>query len=163
MFFVLHVHVLASIAHETKMFQVFQLTAVVIRVTATRDEKFVINLDRVAIKEEEVRGVLLCVQNFVQSAQFTESSFFSESGLTMVFESVANADSSHVKLRLCCMESCSDSIKARGANFGCSERGARRVCASCFACSWSSWAQQNSISPHIAEEKKLPEPRKVAG
>ena len=58
-----HLHVWVSIAHETVMFQAFQLTALVIRDPATRGERLNINFDRFAIKEEEVRGVLLCVQD----------------------------------------------------------------------------------------------------
>ena len=68
-----------SFAHETMMFQVFQLTALVMRGPATRGKKFIVSLDRVAIKKEEVRGVLLCAQNFVRSPHFTQKSFFSES------------------------------------------------------------------------------------
>ena len=56
-------------------------------------EDFTISLDRVAIKNEEVRGVLLCVQDFVRSPHFTQRNFFSETGLTMLSESVAIADS----------------------------------------------------------------------
>ena len=82
-----------SIAHETVRFQVFQLTALVIRGPATHDERFVIHLDSVAIKEGEVSGVLLCVQDFVQSPHFTQRNLFSESGLTRPSEYVAVADS----------------------------------------------------------------------
>ena len=64
-----------------------------IRGPSTHGEKFTISLDRVAIKEEEMRGVVLCVQDFVPSPQFTQRSFFSESGLTMLSESIAIADS----------------------------------------------------------------------
>ena len=64
-----------------------------IRRPATHGEKFFISLDRVAVEEEEVRGVLLCVQGFVRSPHFTERNFFSESGLKMLCESVAIADS----------------------------------------------------------------------
>ena len=53
------------------MFQVFQLTTFVIRGSPTQGEQFAISLDRVAIKNEEVRGVLLCVQDFVRSPHFT--------------------------------------------------------------------------------------------
>ena len=56
-------------------------------------EAFTINLDRVPIKKEEVRGVLFCVQDFVRSPHFTQRNFFSETGLTMLSESVAIADS----------------------------------------------------------------------
>ena len=56
-------------------------------------EKFSISLDRVAVKEEELRGILLCVQDFVRSPHFTQSSFFPEAGLTMLTETAAIADS----------------------------------------------------------------------
>ena len=75
------------------MLQVFQLTTLVIRGPPTYSEKFTVSLDRVAIKEEEVRGVLFCVQDFVRSPHFTRRSFFSEFGLTVLSESVAIADS----------------------------------------------------------------------
>ena len=68
------------------------VTTLVIRGSSTQCEDFTINLDRVAIKKEEVRGVLLCVQDFVWSPHFTQRNFFSETGLTMLFESVALAD-----------------------------------------------------------------------
>ena len=79
--------------YELLLFQVFQLTTLVIRGPPTYDEMFTVSLDRVVIKEEEVRGVLLCVQDFVRSPHFTQKNFFSESGLTMLSESVAIADS----------------------------------------------------------------------
>ena len=44
------------------MFQVFQLTELVIRGPVSRGKKFIVTLDRVAIKEEETRDNLLCVQ-----------------------------------------------------------------------------------------------------
>ena len=50
-------------------------------------------MDRVTIKKEEERGVLLCVQEFDRSPHFTQRSFFSETGLSMLSESVAIADS----------------------------------------------------------------------
>ena len=75
------------------MFQVFQLTALVICGPPGQGEEFTISLDRVAIKKEEMRGVLLCVQDFVRSPHFTQRNFFSERGLAMLSESVAIADS----------------------------------------------------------------------
>ena len=75
------------------LFQVFQLTTLVIRGSSAKCDEFTINLDRVAIKTEEVRGVLLCVQDFVRSQHFTQRNFFSETGLSMLSESVAIADS----------------------------------------------------------------------
>ena len=50
-------------------------------------------LDRVAIPENIVRGVLLCVQNFVRDPVFTQRSFFSETGVEMLSEAVAISDS----------------------------------------------------------------------
>ena len=86
-------HELSCPLFELLLFQVFQLTTLVIRGPPTRSEKFTISLDRVAIREEEVRGVLLCVQDFVRSPHFTERGFCSESGLTMLSETVGIADS----------------------------------------------------------------------
>ena len=40
-----------------------------------------------------MRGVLFCVQDFVRCPHFTQRNFFSGTGLTMLSESVANADS----------------------------------------------------------------------
>ena len=64
-----------------------------IRGSPTQGEEFTIRLNCVAIKKEEVRGVLFCVQDFVRSPHFTQKNFFSETGLTMLSESVAIADS----------------------------------------------------------------------
>ena len=64
-----------------------------VRGSSTQREDFTVSLDRVAIKKEEVRGVLVCVQVFVRSPHFTQRNFFSETGLTMLSESVAIADS----------------------------------------------------------------------
>ena len=75
------------------VFQVFQLTTLVIRGSSTQCEDFTISLDRIAINKEEVRGVLLCVQDFVRSPNLTQKCFFSETGLSMLSESVAIADS----------------------------------------------------------------------
>ena len=75
------------------MFQIFHLTTLVIRGPPTQGEKFTTSLDRVSIKEEEVRGVLFCVQDIVRSPHFTQRHFFSLSGLTILYESTAIADS----------------------------------------------------------------------
>ena len=80
---------LYSKVHDTVTFHVFQLTALVIRAPTTHGERFIINLDRVAIKEVEVRGVpLLCVQDHVRIPRFTLTSFFSESRWTILSESL---------------------------------------------------------------------------
>ena len=75
------------------MFQVFQLTALVIRGPATRGQRFIKNLDRVAIGGGEACGVLLCVQDFVRSPLFTQKGFILESGLTMFSETAAITNS----------------------------------------------------------------------
>ena len=56
-------------------------------------EKFTVNLDRVAIRDDIVRGVLLCVQDFVRDPVFTQRSFFSETGVEMLSEDAAISDS----------------------------------------------------------------------
>ena len=71
----------------------YQLTTLVIRGSSTKCEDFNINLDRVAIKKEEMHGVLLCVHDIVGSPHFTQRNFFSETGLTTLSESVAIANS----------------------------------------------------------------------
>ena len=45
------------------------------------------------MREEKVRGVLLCVQDFVRYPLFTQRSFFSETGVAMLFEAAAISDS----------------------------------------------------------------------
>ena len=50
-------------------------------------------LDRVAIPENIVRGVLLCAQNFVRDPVFTQRSFFSEAGIEVLSEAAAISDS----------------------------------------------------------------------
>ena len=52
------------------LLQVFQLTAFIFRGPMTSSEKFVISLDRVVATDVEVRGALLCVQDFVWSPHF---------------------------------------------------------------------------------------------
>ena len=74
-------------------FQVFQLTALALCGPLPSGEKFSVNLDRVAIREDIVRGVLLCVQDFVRDPVFTQRSFFSETGVEMLSEAAAISDS----------------------------------------------------------------------
>ena len=47
-------------------FQVFQLTALIVRGTVTCGGRFTINLERVMICEDEVQSAILCVQDFVR-------------------------------------------------------------------------------------------------
>ena len=58
-----------------------------------QERGFTVNLDQVAIGEEVVHGVLLCVQDFVRDPVFTERSFFSETGVAMLYEAAAISDS----------------------------------------------------------------------
>ena len=74
-------------------FQVFQLTALALRGPLPSGKKFSVNLDRLAIREDIVRGVLPCVQDFVRHPVFTQRSFFSETGIEMLSEAAAISDS----------------------------------------------------------------------
>ena len=74
------------------LFQVFQLTALIVRGPVTCGGRFIINLDRVMIFEDEVQSAILCVQDFVRSPHFTQRSFFSDSGIAMLTESAAISD-----------------------------------------------------------------------
>ena len=74
-------------------FQVFQLTALALRGPLPSGENFTVNLDRMAIREDIVRGVLLCVQDFVRDPVFRQRSFFSETGVEMLSEAAAISDS----------------------------------------------------------------------
>ena len=74
-------------------FQVFQLTALALRCPLPSGEKFTVELDRVAIRKDVVRSVLLCVQEFVRDPVFTQRSFFSETGVAMLSEAAAISDS----------------------------------------------------------------------
>ena len=74
-------------------FQVFQLTALALRGPLPSGEKFTVCLDRVAIPENTVRGVLLCVQDFVRNPVFTQRSFFSKTGVEVLSEAAAISDS----------------------------------------------------------------------
>ena len=86
-------HELSRHSHELLLYQVFQLTTLVIHGPASQSQMFIVSLDCVGIKKEEVRGVLLCVQDSVRRPHFTQRNFFSESGFTMLSESVGIADS----------------------------------------------------------------------
>ena len=77
---------------ELRLFQVFQLTTLVIRGPPTHGENVIVSLDRAAINEKEVRGILFCEQDFLRSPHFTQRNFFPESGYTMLSESLAIAN-----------------------------------------------------------------------
>ena len=74
-------------------FQVFHLTALIVRGPLTSGERFIINLERVMICKDEVCGALLCVEDIVISPHFTQRNFFSDSGIAILAESAAICDS----------------------------------------------------------------------
>ena len=74
------------------VFQVFQLTALIARRPVTCGGRFIINLDRVMICEDEVHSANLCVQDFIRSPHFTQRNFFSDSGIAMLAESASISD-----------------------------------------------------------------------
>ena len=51
------------------------------------------NLDRVAVSRDDVEAVIICVQDFVGDASFMQRSFFSSSGVAMLKDAAAAADS----------------------------------------------------------------------
>ena len=83
------VSILLQLLVHSCLFQVFQLTALAIRGPVTSGGRFTVNLDRVAIREELVRGVLMFVLDFVRDSVFTQRSFFSETGVAMLSEDAA--------------------------------------------------------------------------
>ena len=74
------------------VFQVFQLTALIVRGPVTCGGRFIINLDRVMICEDEVHSAILSVQNFIRSPHSTQRNFFSDSGIAMLTESASISD-----------------------------------------------------------------------
>ena len=74
------------------LFQVFQLTALIVRGPVTCGGRFIISLDRVMICKDEVQSAIFSVQDFVRSPHFTQRSFFSDSGIAMLTESAAISD-----------------------------------------------------------------------
>ena len=53
---------------------------------------FTVSLNRVAIDHEKVKGPVACVQDFVRHPLFTQRSFFSEIGISMLNTAVTAAD-----------------------------------------------------------------------
>ena len=53
---------------------------------------FTASLDGVAIDHEKVKGAVACVQDFVRHPLFTQRSFFSETGISMLNTAVTAAD-----------------------------------------------------------------------
>ena len=53
---------------------------------------FTVSLDGVAIDHEKVKGAVACVQDFVRHPSFTQRSFFSETGISVLSTAVTAAD-----------------------------------------------------------------------
>ena len=53
---------------------------------------FTVSLNGVAIDHEMVKGAVACVQDFVRHPLFTQRSFFSETGISMLNTAVTAAD-----------------------------------------------------------------------
>ena len=53
---------------------------------------FTVSLDGVAIDHEKVKGAVACVQDFVRHPSFTQRSFFSDTGISMLNNAVIAAD-----------------------------------------------------------------------
>ena len=60
---------------------------------------FTVSLDGVAIDHEKVKGAVACVQAFVCHPSFTQRSFFSESGISMLNAAVTAADAVRTSAR----------------------------------------------------------------
>ena len=87
------VSILLQFLVHSCLLQVFQLSALAICGPVTSAEKFTVNLDRVAIRENVVCVVLLCVQDFVRDPVCTQRRFFSQTGVAMLSEAAAISDS----------------------------------------------------------------------
>ena len=73
-------------------FQVFQLTALIVRGPVTCGGQFISNLDGVMICADEVHSAILCRQDFVRSPHFSQRNFFLDSSIAMLAESAAISD-----------------------------------------------------------------------
>ena len=76
----------------TLFFQVFQLSALIVRGPVTCGGRFINNLDRVMICEDKVHSAILLVPDFIRSPDFTQRIFFSDSGIAVLAESAAISD-----------------------------------------------------------------------
>ena len=74
------------------VFQVFQLTALIVHGPVTCGGRLIINLDRVMICEDEVHSAIICVQDFIRIPHFTQRNFFPDSGIAMLAESASISD-----------------------------------------------------------------------
>ena len=73
-------------------FQLFQLTALVVRGPSELHPIFTVSLDGVAMNHEKAEGAVACVQDFVRHPLFTQRIFLSKTGIGMLNTAVAAAD-----------------------------------------------------------------------
>ena len=73
-------------------FQIFQLTALVVKGPSLLHPVFTVSLDGVANSHEKVKVAAACVQDFVRHPLFTQRNFFSETGISMLNTTVTAAD-----------------------------------------------------------------------
>ena len=77
---------------HVRYFQVFELTALVVRGSSELHAVFTVSLKGVAISHEMVTRAVAGVRDFVRHPLFIQRNFFSESGISMLNTGVAAAD-----------------------------------------------------------------------
>ena len=73
-------------------FQIFQLSALVVKGPSDLHAIFTVSLNVVAISHEKVKGAVAYMQVFVRHPLFTQRNFFSETVISMLNTAVAAAD-----------------------------------------------------------------------
>ena len=73
-------------------FQIFQLTALVVRGPSELHPVFIVSLNEVSIDHEKVKGAVACVQDFVRHPLFTQRNNFSDIGIKMLNTALTDAD-----------------------------------------------------------------------
>ena len=73
-------------------FQIFLLTALVVKGPSELHPFFTVSLNGVAISHEKVKGAVSCVQDFVRHPLFMQRNLFSETGISMLNTAVTAAD-----------------------------------------------------------------------
>ena len=73
-------------------FQIFQLTALVVKCPSELHPVFTVSLNGVAISHDKVKWAVARVQVFVHHPLFTQRNFFSETGISMLDTAVTAAE-----------------------------------------------------------------------
>ena len=73
-------------------FQIFQLTALVVKGPSELHPVFSVSLKGVAIDHDKAKGAVACVQDFVRHPLFTQRNFSLETGIKMLNTAVTVAD-----------------------------------------------------------------------